>query len=770
MGIAVPVLAHAGTGVRPSAVTHRAAPQRPDLRFAPWEERRYRMRQEAVDGVLRGKIEPVRRGGGLVARMGRGGRADQYVELAREKTDKVFVILAEFGDERHPDYPDVDTEPDVPGPTVFDGPRHNRITKPDPAVDNSSVWQADYDRRHYDDLLFGSGENTMKSYFQKQSAGRYSIEGEVTDWVKVRYNEARYGRLCTADGACDGDHIGELIEDAVTAWIAREKAAGRTDAELTAKLATYDAQDPDDFDGDGDFAEPDGYLDRFQIVHAGDDRATGVLEQGEDAIWAHRAWAFAQLEGEAGPADNKRGGVRIGGTDLWVGGYTIMPENGGLTVFAHEYTHDLGLRDDYDPLDRSVDNAEAWNLLGSTGGHLSAAGGPLGVRAADIGAWGKLQLGWLDHRSVRAGEKHTVDLGPSEYRTTRPQALVVTLPDLETPTDLGAPAAGERQYFSGAGSAADTTMTRELDLTGAATARLTMKARYSLDTDLDFVSVEASTDGGGTWTALDGTVRGAAFGRDADGRPALTGTTADKENGDEWADLSVALDAQAGRRIQLRLRYRSLAGSSSSGFFGDEITVTKDGTTVLSDGAEQPSTWTLDGFVVEDSTGVEKTPQSYVAAYRAPVSYDRNLKNGAFNYGWSSTRPKWIENFSYQNGLLVTYDNTAEFCNCISARPGQGRNLNIDAHPRPLTNPAGALWDSGVQMYDATFSKFPAESLTLHLDGKAQRIAGGRAQPVFDDTEQYFYEGAPWGVKLPAVGVRIEIVRQEASTMTVRVS
>ena len=51
---------------------------------------------------------------------GRSGPArqteDQYVELARETTDQIFVILAEFGDERHPSYPDQDTDPDTAGP------------------------------------------------------------------------------------------------------------------------------------------------------------------------------------------------------------------------------------------------------------------------------------------------------------------------------------------------------------------------------------------------------------------------------------------------------------------------------------------------------------------------------------------------------------------------------------------------------------------------------------------------------------------------------
>ena len=52
--------------------------------------------------------------------------------------------------------------------------------------------------------------------------------------------------------------------------------------------------------------------------------------------------------GLTGPADNPLGGTQIGDTGLWVGDYTMQPENGGLSVFAHEYGHDLGLPDLYD--------------------------------------------------------------------------------------------------------------------------------------------------------------------------------------------------------------------------------------------------------------------------------------------------------------------------------------------------------------------------------------------------------------------------------------
>ena len=104
------------------------------------EEKRRDMRQEALSDVLSGKRKAEKRGDSVVVNMGKkaaaksknkakkAGQVDQYVELEREKTDKIFVVLVEFGNERHPDYPDQDTDPNTPGP----GEVRRSAAQPDP--------------------------------------------------------------------------------------------------------------------------------------------------------------------------------------------------------------------------------------------------------------------------------------------------------------------------------------------------------------------------------------------------------------------------------------------------------------------------------------------------------------------------------------------------------------------------------------------------------------------------------------------------------------
>ena len=134
-------------------------------------------------------------------------------------------------------------------------------------------------------------------------------------------------------------------------------------------------------------------------------------------------------------------------------------------------------------------------------------------------------------------------------------------------------------------------------------------------------------------------------------------------------------------------------------------------------------------------------------------------------------KPKWVEHYPYQEGLLVSYWDTSELENNTNVHPGSGLNLYVDSRPAPSYNLAGRPWNVYVQLYDAPFGLKKADSFTLHVNGLASYVRGQDAVPTFDDTQQFLYpEIAPWGVKLPAVGVKIQVLEQAGTSMTVKVS
>ena len=123
-----------------SATSAKSQTQTSDELNNPLESKRRDLRAAALNDVLAGKAKPVTKNGSTVVKVGssatskkQGQKAaaptkDQYVELKREKTDKIFVILAEFGNERHPDFPDKDQRrhprpDDLRGPAAQRDPR-----------------------------------------------------------------------------------------------------------------------------------------------------------------------------------------------------------------------------------------------------------------------------------------------------------------------------------------------------------------------------------------------------------------------------------------------------------------------------------------------------------------------------------------------------------------------------------------------------------------------------------------------------------------------
>jgi immune inhibitor A len=622
---------------------------------SPLSDRKAKLREKALAAQLQGKAT------GDTYEVADG----QFAQLSFDDVDKVFVVIAEFGNTRHVSFCDFGQTCAFPpdgSALTYDGPLHNSIPQPNRAVDNTTLWQADYNKAHYEDMYF----NRMAAYYQTQSSGRYSVEGSVTEWVKVPFNEARYGRDACGDIVCNNTWF--LLRDAMAYWVKAQLDSGWTLAETTDYLKTFDEWDRYDYDGDGNFDEPDGYIDHFQIVHAGGDQAAGDPNQGTDAIWSHRWYAQLIPIGGGGPVVG--GGVvpfggfnaGIGGvssgltipsnpTGVWVGDYTIQPENGGLGVFAHEYGHDLDLPDLYDTSGNTCgstceNSTGFWSLM-SSGANIGD-GGPDGIGddPTDLGAWEKLQLGWLTFDVAAPGLRSEHRLGPPSSNPKQKQALIVTLPDKEVNTVLAEPYAGSFFYYSSAGDNLDNFMYRSFNL--GAGASLTAQVQFDIELDWDYAYVIASTNGGTTWTNVDTNL---STDSDPNGQNFGNGITGSTDG--DWVTLTADLSAFTGPTL-LGFRYWTDGFVVHPGFMVDEISVTGSPT----DGAEADAGWTFDpasgGFRVTTGTEQSFHFNAYIAEYRRYSGYDTSLRT-AYNFGFVNTLPDWVEHFPYQDGLLITY-------------------------------------------------------------------------------------------------------------------
>ena len=355
-----------------------------------------------MEKVVRGEAPVQQRGGSKSVQVAPG----QWVEYGLEDSDQILSFLIDFGD-----------QVDARFPASTPGPVHNAIPQPDRSADNSTYWLPDFSREHYVDMFFDTEGESLKTLYEEMSSGRYTVDGDVSDWVTVPYNSASYGET---ESQAD---MTRFVQDAADAWYDAQIAAGKSPADIDAYLAGFDQWDRYDYNKNGNFDEPDGYIDHFQAIHAGEGEEAGAATS---AIWSHR-WSVGQAgRGTEGPASNPFGGIRIGDSKVWIRDYTTEPENGGLGVFAHEYGHDLGLPDLYDTA--GGDNGTGFWTLMSSGSWLGRGTDSIGTTPNHMGAWEKLQLGWLDYDVATAGQKSTHMLGPSYHATKKQQALVVNLP------------------------------------------------------------------------------------------------------------------------------------------------------------------------------------------------------------------------------------------------------------------------------------------------------------------------------------------------------
>lgn len=677
------------------------------------------LKEKAVVSKMNGKTS------GPVAEVAKG----QFVELARQGEDKIWTVLGQFGNSINPTY----------GGTA--GPLRNQIPQPDRSVDNSTIWAPDFNQSYYTNMLFSEapGAVSMRNFYIEQSSNRYTVNGIVEDWVTVPFNEANYGSNYCGGIVCARTWL--FVRDTVNAWYNAQIAAGNTPAEISAYLAQFDVWDRYDNDGDGNFNEPDGYIDHFQAVHAGEGEETGGGAQGTDAIWSHRWYAFYNNIGFAGPSpDYLLGGVKIGGTNLWIGDYTVEPENGGVGVFAHEFGHDLGLPDLYDTSGNTggAENSTGfWTLYssgsyGSTG--LPADG--IGSKPIPMSAYEKIFLGWSNYEVVGYGHEASVKLGPANYNTKQAQQLVVLLPDKKVDFFIGDPFGGSYFYHSGSGNDLDNSMTRSVTLP-AGTVTLSAKVRYDIELDWDYAYLTVNGTPVATSLSTATNPNGQNFGN------GITGSS-----GGNWVDLTADLSASAGQTVTLGFRYWTDVAVAEAGFGVDNIAITG----LPTDDAESDFGWNFAGFTRTTGTVSQSFFNAYFAEFRIYKGYDDGLRTGPYNFGFLNTKPDWVEHFPYQDGLLVWYydesfpDNNVGD-NCAGGRCG-GLFLPVDAHPDLLLRPDnGLVWRPRIQSYDSTFGLEKTDVICLHVNTTFEKCYGGLpANPKFDDMQSY------WVAPNPAIG------------------
>ncbi len=204
---------------------------------------------------------------------------------------------------------------------------------------------------------------------------------------------------------------------------------------------------------------------------------------------------------------------------------------------------------------------------------------------------------------VEPGEEQaSVSQFGADYLGVLEGPLTLDFDGVETIGLTGAqPKDGRYMWWSNRGDDSVETLTREFDLSGVQQATLEFSTWYEIESDWDYGFVTVSTDGGETWTTLEGTSttnddpQGQNFGNGLTGVSGEPGTEPDKGTRAKWIEERMDLTPFAGKQILLRFWVVNDAGYNAQGLLIDNIRIPE---LDYSDGAEGgDGGWQAQGFV-----------------------------------------------------------------------------------------------------------------------------------------------------------------------------
>ena len=523
----------------------------------------------------------------------------------------------------------------------------------------------------YQELLFDDKYqrvDTLSHYYRTQSLGAYHLVGQVLPPIRLSQPRAAYGSPSRPAGGGwrnDTDPEG-MVEEALT-------LAGKQHGDVT--WADFDRWDPKDFDGDGVYDEPDGYLDHFVLVFAGGGQAScqrlnkiaevltpnvGTEAFAEldarqrdcvDRLWPHR-FSVQKREGQ-GPTIagtvNRLGGAPLN-ANMWIRDYNMQSEYIGPATFIHEFAHSIGLPDIYSRT--SSNSTGGWDVMSAT-----AEPSP-----QNLSAWSRLMLGWLkpevitppDFGGAAAGSIYLGDLDAAADGSN-PRAAMVVLPPKQRKIDLGGlpVSSGQAALYSGQGNELNRRAELSVDLSGASGAlELAFDAWWEIEAGWDFAYLETSIDGGKSWRRRvpgDRKFMPAKHGHDGKASvPGFTGLSGDYD-GDNKNESNSACDPKvklahgedqataakspcltpswvkprfdisdlAGKKALIRWRYFTDGAAVMRGLMIDNVTVT--GVAIAGDfESEIAAPWQVDGFSLSPGHHDILVPHFYLLEYRDP--------------------------------------------------------------------------------------------------------------------------------------------------------
>lgn len=312
-----------------------------------------------------------------------------------------------------------------------------------------ATWTDPYSPGH--ETYTAPTNGTLKNYFNEVSYGQYGIQVDATSWVTLPHSYDYYLGQEKGYYNENGDaHMFELVSDAIDA----AHAAGFDFSEYAVDAKPGDFWLYDDYTTE--FTDKDGnvvnkIVPNIFIIH----RGTGAEYGGRpELIWSHK-WDLLSSTyfgkyyqtGEYIP-DNELEYKVVDG--VAVNTYNICPEVGGwlympgrkpippyVGVFAHEFSHVLGLPDQYDYGYESAGTGIYTLMAGGADTRTIPSSNYSGSSPVHMDAWSKIYLGFIQPEDI-------ITVKPEDGKKT------ITLNPLSLSKDVckvEVPGSNGREYF-----------------------------------------------------------------------------------------------------------------------------------------------------------------------------------------------------------------------------------------------------------------------------------------------------------------------------------